>query len=188
MTHSTDKHYGDVCGNCGNAIHIGKFGMYCPICEPGRAYINQGGPIATDKPEQPDLIDVICSFKLSYTRDGDGDAFSILDRLTPDEDNDISRGKDEVAFLAEHIGEMFIVPLQSRIKELEEQNSSLVHSIRTADRLAYDIAWDAEKSEKQIHEERIKELEQELLLKKMKRQDIATQIASCWMMIGKRHY
>jgi chromosome segregation ATPase len=46
-----------------------------------------------------------------------------------------------------------------RLKELTDENESLKNAIRTVDRLSYGIAWDTEKSERQIHEEKIKELE-----------------------------
>lgn len=57
----------------------------------------------------------------------------------------------------------YVIPLQQvfnrRLKELTDENESLKNAIRTADRLAYGIAWDTEKSERRVHEEKIKELE-----------------------------
>lgn len=50
------------------------------------------------------LIDLLQSHRLSYTFEQDGETgLSLLDRLTPEGDSDVSRGKDEIQFLAEEI-------------------------------------------------------------------------------------
>jgi hypothetical protein len=84
-----------------------------------------------NKHTKPDLIDELCSFRLSYTFEGpDYDSgISLLDHLTPDEDEDISRGRDEISFLAEHIEETFILPLQKENEVLNEKNELLNNEV-----------------------------------------------------------
>lgn len=81
--------------------------------------------------EKPDLQHFLRSFRLSYTLEGDDNGgLSLLDRLTPDEDESVTRGLQEIEFLAEEIEDIFILPLQSRIKELEKENADLKFFIR----------------------------------------------------------
>jgi hypothetical protein len=43
------------------------------------------------------------SYRCQYTQDADGEPLDLVDVLTPPEDADISRGRQEMELLAEHI-------------------------------------------------------------------------------------
>lgn len=77
------------------------------------------------KEEKPDLIQELRSYRLTYHfEDAEGTGLSLLDRLSPDDDSDVGRGLEEIQFIAEHIEDLFITPLQSQLSSLQQENES----------------------------------------------------------------
>lgn len=99
--------------------------------------VNNG---ATDSPFNR-FLDAVRSHKLKHHFEWgeDNTTISVLDRLTPDKDSDISRGLEETELLADELWNTHVLPLHEELKSTVDEK--------------WEVISDADKTIKQLQAE-----------------------------------